>query len=161
MLIKLIRWIISIGVAIILVAALLPWGIYLTALANIVDRPALPEVTALSEQEEEAIWFGSGEKGPMEIEVLSPWYYVLKLSRGGVVEPAPGERIASFIARDHNSRNLKDKRMLYWHVSGAALTVWLTRNWTSEQILAKAYELHGAEQSTPKPVPQLTQEPRN
>jgi heme exporter protein D len=31
--------------------------------------------------------------------------------------------------------------MLFWHLSGSALTIWLSRNWTTEQIVCKALEI--------------------
>jgi len=31
--------------------------------------------------------------------------------------------------------------MAMWHLSGAALTIWLTRNWTLDELIAKAVEL--------------------
>jgi hypothetical protein len=31
--------------------------------------------------------------------------------------------------------------MLYWHLSGMALTIWLARNWTPTELIAKAIEL--------------------
>jgi hypothetical protein len=35
--------------------------------------------------------------------------------------------------------HLADRR--YWHLSGAALIIWLTRNWTPTEMVAKAIEL--------------------
>jgi len=38
-------------------------------------------------------------------------------------------------------RKLKDHRMLFWHLSGMSLTVWLTRNRPTKDIMAKTYAL--------------------
>ena len=29
-------------------------------------------------------------------------------------------------------------KMSYWHLSGAALTIWVSRNWTTDQIVTAA-----------------------
>jgi len=46
--------------------------------------------------------------------------------------------------------------MLWWHLSGAALTIWLSRNWTDQQITAAAFaalqrrgEVHGGDYQAP------------
>jgi hypothetical protein len=38
-----------------------------------------------------------------------------------------------------NAEHLSDHR--YWHLSGAALTIWLTRNWAPTELIARAIEL--------------------
>jgi len=62
-------------------------------------------------------------------------------------------QIAWVIARSHNAEHLGNHQ--YWHLSGAALTIWLTRNWTPTELIAKAVELETARQSRiseqPKP----------
>jgi hypothetical protein len=35
--------------------------------------------------------------------------------------------------------HLGDRR--YWHLSSAALMIWLTRNWTPTELIARAVEL--------------------
>ena len=60
------------------------------------------------------------------------------------------------VARSYNATHLDDRRMLWWHASGAALTIWLTRNWTQEQILAAAARLEAPasnQQATPATRP--------
>jgi hypothetical protein len=38
-----------------------------------------------------------------------------------------------------------------WHLSGAALTIWLTRNWTLTELIAKAAELETPKASSTIP----------
>jgi hypothetical protein len=48
---------------------------------------------------------------------------------------------AWIVARSYNYSHLQHNQALWWHLSGAALTIWITRNWTSDQILSRAAEL--------------------
>jgi hypothetical protein len=34
--------------------------------------------------------------------------------------------------------------MIWWHLSGAALTIWVTRNWTTDQIVTAAAAIAGS-----------------
>ena len=45
--------------------------------------------------------------------------------------------------------HLDDRR--YWHLSGAALTIWLTRNWTPTELISKAIEVENLKTSSPAP----------
>jgi hypothetical protein len=42
------------------------------------------------------------------------------------------------VARQYNATHIQSRRPLLWHLSGAALTIWLTHNWSNEQILCEA-----------------------
>lgn len=120
---------------------LLPWMFYGIGLGNIQGRPVLPTQGKLADDEAIRIWRELKEKDPIRVVKLNPYHYALLLIGIGSPEQAPGERIAWYVARDHNATNLKDRRNLYRHLSGAALTVWLTRNWSAQQLLIKAKEI--------------------
>ena len=127
-------------VAIIIVGLLsFPWVLYGIGLANVNGRPIHAERISITKTEAEALWHQLRETGPMEIEKLSPWDYVFLFV--GKDKIHRGERLAWFVARNHNAESLKDRRMLLWHLSGASLTIWLTRNWTAQELLAKANEI--------------------
>ena len=133
-----------VGIAILILAlgvAALPWGLYAFALGNINGRPVPPERIILAESESREIWVELKEVEPIEVEKLTPYRYVEFLLGMGENKQKPGERLAWFVARNYNSEHLEKKRMLYWHFSGTALTIWLTRNWSAEQLLAKAKEI--------------------
>ncbi len=76
----------------------------------------------------------------MRFQKLSPWHYFFIFFEAPLSEEAPGEKVAWLVAREYNSTHLKNKEMISWQISGAALTVWLTRNWNDDQIMAKACE---------------------
>ena len=142
------RWIrrilISMAIAIVALVAAGPWALHELTLSNVVGRRARPALLALSMEEKQAIWESLKEPGPVGVEALTPHAYILGLL--GYREPAPGANVAWFVARDHDGRNLTHPRMAWWHLSGAALTIWLTRNWNTNELLAKVAEIRRSRQ---------------
>lgn len=135
----------TIGIAVLIVffgmAVVLPWGIYTFALGNINGRPVPPERAILSEAESDKLWAEVREVGPIRVDKLHPYRYVSFLIGMEDEEHISGESLAWFVARDYNDGNLKSRKMLFWQLSVAALTIWRTRNWTAEQLLTKAKEI--------------------
>src|SRR5215471_1530531 len=103
------------------VATAAPWLIYWIGLGKIEGRPrhATHTVTA---DEVDSLCKRLRISQPVQIDPISPYSYILQGARGSA-----STRIAWTIARFHNVEHLSDRR--YWHLSGAALTIWLTRNW--------------------------------
>jgi len=141
----------------VLVALLVgPWVLYEVALSNVVGRPSLPSTIPVSSSDAEAVWRKLRERGPVTVEPLSPHGYILALLTKDTLPP--GAHVAWWIARNHNRENLKDQRMIWWHLSGAALTVWLTRHWSTDQLVAKAHEIFRSGQPASNPRMQRTRE---
>jgi hypothetical protein len=46
-----------------------------------------------------------------------------------------GADAAWLVARNFNASHLARQGSAWWHLSGAALTIWLTRHWTPDQVL--------------------------
>jgi hypothetical protein len=116
-------------------AAACPWLLYWYGLRQIDGRPTAAVHTATAEQSDRLF-----EKlripQPVYIDILSPYTYLFQGAR-----PASSAQLAWMIARSYNVNHLGDQKMLKWHLSGAALTIWLTRNWTLTELTAKAVEL--------------------
>jgi hypothetical protein len=124
------------GLAVVVIG---PWLLYELGLANVIGRPSLPNSVPVPIAEAQGVWRKLREDGPIEIEPLNPYGYVLELvSSDGA---RSGSKVAWFVARNHNGSNLHNRRMIWWHLSGAALTIWLTRHWSRDQLIAKAHEL--------------------
>ncbi len=83
-----------------------------------------------------AAWVNCREPLPLRVQPLNPWGVMLDLLRHGS-RSTPGARAAWVIARDHNARHL-GRRGVWWHVSGSAMVIWITRHWSAEQIAATA-----------------------
>lgn len=103
----------------------LPWVLYGVGLSFISGRPVAP--TNISENNNKVN--------------LTPYHVIYSLitSSGAYLEN--NSKMAWNIARSYNQNNLEKKKMSYWHLSGAALTIWITRNWSTSQIQHRHNEL--------------------
>ncbi|MES2039006.1 MAG: hypothetical protein V4495_14320 [Pseudomonadota bacterium] len=115
-----------------------PWVLYTYGLSNISGRPEHAKIAAIDPENKALIWKELKEQGAIQVEVLTPYeIYSLLLDKS---DPA-GLRLAWYVARNYNHDHLQDRRMVNWHISGEALTVWLTRHWSTDELLAKALEI--------------------
>ena len=110
-----------------------PWLIYWIGLSEIEGRPK-PATHTVAAEQIDSLFKRLRISQPVQIDPISPYSYFLQ----GVHQSA-STRIAWVIARSHNAKHLSDRR--YWHLSGAALTIWLTRNWTPTELITRAIEL--------------------
>ena len=124
-----------------------PAGVYWYGLSLVHGKPCLSE-TILSQNLARQVWQQYQGKGNPRVRPLTPWhYYQIFYKAASVSQPYnlqtdyPGFIHASKIAQYyiHDQQRLS---MLQWHISTAALGIWLTRHWTIEQILAKLQEYH-------------------
>ena len=126
-------------------ASIAPWLAYWIGLTKIEGRPVRPvrDVRDVTAEELDRFCKQLRISQPCQVDQLSPYSYLLHLlhslqgDRGSA-----GPRIAWIVARSHNAKHLDDRR--YWHLSGAALIIWLTRNWTSSELIARAIELENS-----------------
>jgi|SRR5450755_2606826 len=114
-------------------AAAVPWLMYWIGLSEIDGRPT-PITHAVTAEQIDGLFKRLRISQPAKLDPISPYSYFLQGPR-----PGASSRIAWVIASSHNVRHLSDRR--YWHLSGAALTIWLTRNWTPTELIASAIEL--------------------
>lgn len=128
---------VGIGLALLLSA---PWAIYELGLSNIATLPVPPDSPKTTAATEKAIWDQFEKPGPVAVTPMSPYSYIAVMA-ANEMSLTPGARIAWFVARNHNAGNLKNRRTIWWHLSGIALTIWLTRNWSTDQLIAKANEI--------------------
>jgi hypothetical protein len=128
-------------IAIVLVVTMLsaataaPWLVYWFGLNEIEGRPTPATHVATTEQID-GLLKGLRISLPVQVDPLTPYSFFIQGAH-----PSPSARLAWVIARSHNAEHLSDRR--YWHLSGAALTIWLTRNWTPSELIARAVELEG------------------
>jgi hypothetical protein len=112
-------------------------------LSHIEGRPTLPVNLKMDSNLMKRVWHEAAEKGGIvEIEPLTPYSYLMPIFTGKS-QIGKGSRIAMLVVRDFKTNHFKNRRMLVGHLSSAALIIWLTRNWTQEQLLAKAFEIQG------------------
>ena len=129
------RWVMRLlaGTAAALVSLLLlsPWLIYAGMLASIDGRSTRPE-SLVPAQEQALLWRLADGTGEPRTEPMSPYGYAWELF-APTGPPAPGETLAGWVSRDY-LRAQPRRGMLAWHLSNAALTIWLTRNWTAQEL---------------------------
>jgi hypothetical protein len=77
-------------------------------------------------------------KGAPVIPKLNPYTYLVVTGELGAEKP--GVLVAWHVASGHVLEHRRYKGMLWWHLAGASLTIWLTRNWSAEQLLSKVAE---------------------
>jgi hypothetical protein len=75
---------------------------------------------------------------PFDVHALNPWTYLISLGPSLAMTSDSGSHAIWMIVRTYNSSHLKNRRMIWWHLSGGALTIWMTRNWTTDQVVAAA-----------------------
>jgi hypothetical protein len=72
---------------------------------------------------------------PISVIPLNPWQVSYDLLKGEASMDSSGQIAASRIASAFVTRTSKET-MGWWHLSTAALTIWITRHWTAGQISA-------------------------
>jgi hypothetical protein len=78
------------------------------------------------------------------VALLGPWTFVIDTFHGesGLLSEQPRSmRAVGIIVGNYNSGHLRDHRMIWWHLSEMSLTIWVTRHWTTDQIVTAAASL--------------------
>jgi hypothetical protein len=135
--------------SVVLLAVGLPLSLYWMGLGNIEGRPQpiastdiVADTTLLQQK------FRS--PSPIVVQVLNPWTFLGSLRASAVIERDAGASAVWVVVRSYNSTHLRKRKMTWWHLSGAALTIWVTRHWTPDQIVASAAAI--ARSWPPEPV---------
>lgn len=115
----------------------LPLVLYWKGLNDIDGRPPKPQQLASLEQQA-LVWRRAGGQGKRNIEPLNPYSYIVRIFSDSACLARPEERLAWSFASTYLRAHRRHAGMSAWHLSGAALTIWLTRNWTTEEILSAA-----------------------
>lgn len=120
-----------------------PMFIYGWGLSNLASKP-VPSTVHLSYEKQKNIWFHVGEVGEPSIKPVTPYGYIgyLKCYNDNLAaievcsKKYPGLRIAYLSVKDQVLDKIVDRRALYWHITGAAYAVWVTRNWNVQQVIS-------------------------
>ena len=121
--------------AVVALVALTPGIIYAVGLFKVHGRPTPADPNAFDSHVLAATWAACREAPPLVVQPLNPWGVATQFALASPSHTSPGERAAWRIASSHNSANPVGGN-LWWHTSGAALTIWVTRNWSADQITA-------------------------
>lgn len=127
---------------------LAPWLAYEIALARLPALPERPQQLATPQQQDE-VWRQAGGEGPLAVAPVNPYGFLIALMARDRVRP--GEELAYWVARDHLLAQPREGGMLGWHLSNAALTVWLTRHWSSQELATAACAVAAKRRSGQRP----------
>ncbi len=140
------------AVALVLLLALItPMLLYMWGLSNVDGRPQRPTHMATYE-EQSRIWKQAGGDGRFVIQAMNPFGFFGRFLVDSYRAPA-GEHAAYWIARSYLRERRRGQGMAAWHTEVAALTIWITRNWSVEEILTAASEAVSADPRAPLRIP--------
>lgn len=117
------------------VALSIPAIAYGVGLLKIEGRPVPADPGRYAPAELSAAWQRCHDRMPVAVVPLNPWGLTVGVLWGDGQFHGAGQYAAMQVARAHNYQHVRGG-MGWWHLSGAALTIWVTRNWTGEQIAA-------------------------
>lgn len=114
-----------------------PLGLYWLGLSGVDGLPQKP-FQLVSKEQQALIWKGARGDGTPRIEPMDPYSFAIALLVKNDPSAPPDQLIVWRVASGYLMNHQRHKGMGWWHLSGAALTIWLSRNWTSEEILSAA-----------------------
>lgn len=112
-----------------------PWLAYEAILLGIEGRPTKPLPLASLDQQA-VVWQLAGGHGVPQVAPLSPYRFLWRFFTGDASR-VPGETVAYWVAREYVWAQPR-RGMLWWHAANAALTIWLSRHWTSAELTSAA-----------------------
>lgn len=118
----------------------LPLSLYALGLSGIEGRPQRPLQLASAEQKI-AVWHLARGDGPPHVAADNPYSYAARVLFADEQRTLPGQLVTWWVARDYLVRHQRFKGTGWWHLSGATLAIWLSRNWTSDEVLSAAAQL--------------------
>lgn len=116
-----------------------PMALYWLGLNGVEGLPVKP-VVLVSQERQLLVWVKARGHGIPTITPLNPYSYVLLLAAKSPQPNAPGNLIAWWVASEYLHEHRRYKGMGWWHLSGAALSIWISRNWSTEEMLSKVAE---------------------
>ena len=116
-----------------------PWIGYGIGIANVDGRPAPPLKPLLDAEATEFLHVAMRKAGVFTVEPMSPLAYVLarlqepeRLSSGGM-------KATEIVAADWTATRARRPELR--RLSEIAMTLWLTQNWKTDEILMRAYQI--------------------
>jgi len=117
-----------------------PLCLYWLGLSGVEGRPEKPRQLASIEQQS-MIWMRARGTGTPFVSADDSYTYLASIFFVQSKRAQPDRLVTWWVARDYLATHKRHNGMGWWHLSGAALTIWLSRNWTAEEILSGAVQL--------------------
>ena len=146
------RWIGRIVIALLALVVVVviagPWALYGYGLTFVEGRPMPPTTVPANAEDIGEMWAALRVTNPVVTPRYSPHSFILEfgfaltdLTKLDRREPIPGIALLERVARAHNIGHMREPRH-GWHFAVASMAIWLSRNWTHGELVAKAVELH-------------------
>jgi hypothetical protein len=124
------------------IIGLAPAALYSLGLSNVNGRPSPPASCHPTPTDRALLERTFRMSQPITVKPLSPWaYFNFILEDDARNATAGGVDAVWFVARHYNAQHLKDRRSIAWHLSGAALTIWITRHWSADEVVCAAVDV--------------------
>jgi hypothetical protein len=114
-----------------------PLALYWLGLSGVEGLPSKPPKLASKDQQAQ-VWRQARGDGIPAVEVMNPYAVLFRLFAASPRRTPPSELVTWWVASGYLSEHRRHKGMGWWHLSGTALTIWLSRNWSTEEILSAA-----------------------
>ena len=141
-------------VVLVLLAAffgIMPEVAYRMGMDNMDAKPVPPRAMFYTEGQALAVWQERHELPPIAMDAITPWhfYHLIWCSRNdeniedflSCGADYPGLQAAAYVAKRHLMHHLKRHGLIWRYMSRSALTIWITRNWTVDEVVAELIRL--------------------
>jgi len=128
-------------VALLALAAGAPWIAYGIGLVNVDGRPTPPLTPHLGAEQMEFLHVAMRKAGVFSVFPISPWDYAIELVRAPENLSSGGMKAAEIVSADWAAAHRRRSEPPLPRLSETAMTIWLTRNWTTEEVLTRAFQI--------------------
>lgn len=135
---RLLRALLAVLVLLLVLVAASPGLVYLAALSRVQGRPEPGAAPPLSVEQQNWLRCELGAGEDPRPSVSNPWQLAWHFLREDTV-PGYGDRLAWLVARDYLHTHLDRPGGAEWTLSGMALTLWVARHWTAQQMESGAH----------------------
>lgn len=111
-----------------------PLALYWVGLHGVERLPTPPKEFASAEQQQ-FVWQQAGGVGESSVKAMNPYVVTLRLFSPLVRRAPSDELVAWWVASAYLIEHQRYQGMGSWHLSGTALTIWLSRNWSREELM--------------------------
>ena len=116
-----------------------PWIAYGVGLANVDGRPAPPLTPHLDAEQMEFLHVATRKAGVFAVEPLSALDYATSFMSSPERLSTGGMKATEIVAADWIATRVRRSELR--RLSEIAMTIWLTQNWKTDEILMRAYQI--------------------
>jgi len=129
----------------------LPGLAYWMGMGNMDAKPVPPIAVSYTEFQARQVWQERRELPPPYMEAITPWhfYHLIWCSRNddniddflSCGYEYPGLQAAAYVAKHHLDDHLRQRGLIWRYLSRSALSIWITRHWKVDEVVAELIRL--------------------